>query len=96
MKLMKLLAAFAVAVLVAVPIVLPQVLRAQGVPTTPAMDANANPVASQTATSDFNLRVNAGDLNTLSKALSALPYSEVAPLIAKLQQQIATQSSGGK
>jgi hypothetical protein len=41
--------------------------------------------------SEYTLTVNMNDLNLLSKALSALPYGEVAPLFGKLDAQVKAQ-----
>lgn len=40
---------------------------------------------------DLNLSLNINDVNTVLRALSALPYSQVNVLIEKIQQQAKVQ-----
>jgi hypothetical protein len=40
---------------------------------------------------DLNLSLNLNDVNTVLRALSALPYSQVNTLIEKIQQQAKAQ-----
>lgn len=39
----------------------------------------------------FNLQVDAKEVDLIGKALSGMPYADVAPLMAKLQTQIQVQ-----
>lgn len=41
---------------------------------------------------DVTLTVNQAELQLVGKGLGKIPYDEVAPLMAKLQNQVATQS----
>jgi hypothetical protein len=40
---------------------------------------------------DLNLNLNINDVNTVLRALSALPYSQVNVLIERIQQQAKAQ-----
>lgn len=54
---------------------------------TPAMAQQATPVK------EYNLKITADEVTMLGDALGYLPYSKVAPLFQKLQQQINIQNT---
>lgn len=42
---------------------------------------------------EFDLKVTTADITLIGDGLGTLPYNKVAPLIQKLQQQIAVQQA---
>lgn len=45
---------------------------------------------------DFNLKLNANEIDTIGKGLGKLAYEEVASLIQKLRQQIVDQQKAAE
>ena len=47
----------------------------------------------QEANKEFNIKINAADIQLIGEGLGSLSYSKVAPLMIKLQQQINEQNA---